>query len=88
MAGFGNLDVTNIQHGVALQGGSCLEYGDWSTTGNSATQAVTTRFSTLICGLAIGEGAYGRAVSICEGPTIDFTMSAALDKIQYIAFGW
>ncbi len=88
--GFGDLDVTSIQKLSSLSGGSGVEYGCWSGTGASTTQAVPTTFQTLVGGIMIGNGTtHGRALSICEGPTIDFTIADATDgPLFYIAFGW
>lgn len=88
MAGFGSVDVTNIQRITTLTGAGNMEFGDFCGT-SATTHAIPTTFTTLISGMAMGDGpAYGMAISICEGPTIDFTFSAASEKVQYQAFGW
>jgi hypothetical protein len=88
--GFGDLDVTSIQSIATLTGGSCMEYGCWSSTA-ATSQAIPTNFTTLIGGILIcgNATAHGRAMSICEGPTVDYTVSDSTGgPFFYIQFGW
>ena len=88
--GFGDLDVTSIQKLTTLKGGAGMEFGCFSGSGSATTINVPTTFQTLIGGAIFGdEGNSGRAISICEGPYIDFTLEDATDAtLFYIAFGW
>lgn len=93
--GFADSSLEKQYHGVLPTGGFCIECGEFTGASASATQAVPTLFSKLICGLATSvcadatSACVGKAVSICEGPTIDFTLTSAdVEGVQYVAFGW
>ena len=88
MAGF-NLDN---QRAGTLPGGLRIEAGEYTNAGDG-TVFIPTTFTKLLGGVAVGDLTNhmpGRAVSICEGPTIQmaFTDSTGCTRINYIAFGW
>lgn len=88
MAGF---DLENQRAGT-LPGGLRIEAGEF-TTAADGTVFLPTGFTKLLGGIAVGDltnPMIGRAVSLCEGPTIRmaFTDNTGAASIDYIAFGW
>jgi len=69
-----------------------VECGEFTNSGDG-TVFIPTTFTTLLGGLAVGDltdGMSGRAVSLCEGPTIRmaFNDSTGSAIVSYVAFGW
>ena len=86
MAGFASLDVTYIQKITTLQGGSVMEYGCYSgTSGTSHT--IPSTLKTLIGGLACSSAGNGTATNIAD-TGVDFSFTAATERMNYIVFGW
>lgn len=92
MAGF---DL-ELQKFGTLPGGlrvECGEYTHLDSTPFDGTVFIPTTFTKLIAGMAVGDitdHMVGHAASLCEGPTIQMTLTdgSAATKIDYIAFGW
>jgi len=87
MAGF-NPDQ---QHSGTIPGGIRVECGDFTNAGDG-TVFIPTQFTRLYGGVCHGDltdSCGGRAVCICEGPTIQFAMadSTGMTAVSYIAFG-
>ncbi|MCK5017672.1 MAG: hypothetical protein KAS32_11465 [Candidatus Peribacteraceae bacterium] len=84
--------ILDNQRAGTLPGGLRIECGDFTNSGDG-TVFLPTGLTKLLGGLAVGDltdPMAGRAVSICEGPTIRmaFNDSTGSGSIAYIAFGW
>ena len=93
MAGYGFGDQSDYyQREAILRGGLRMECGEFTDTGDRKPYS-HTHFTKLVVGLGVGDttaGARCRAVSICEGPKICWTVSdiASIVHWNYIAFGY
>lgn len=86
------IDLANTRMGVLASAGVKVQIGEYTNAGDG-TVFVPTEFATTVWGICHGDltdPCSGYANSICEGPTIKFTMmdSTGSTGITYIAFGY
>ena len=86
------IDLENTRMGVIPTAGVSVQAGEFTHSADHFIY-VPTLFTSKVWGLAyadLTESAGGVANSICEGPTIKFSMADATGSgtITYIAFGW
>jgi hypothetical protein len=86
------IDLANTFMGTLPTAGGHFQMGEFTNSGDG-TVFVPTTFTNKVVGLAYGDltdSMGGYANSICEGPTIKFSMADSTGSagITYIAFGW
>jgi hypothetical protein len=86
------IDLANTRMGVIAPAGVHIQTGEYTNAGDG-TVFVPTEFQTTVWGVCVGDltdTCAGFANSICQGPTIRFSMtdSTGMTGITYIAFGY
>jgi len=86
------IDLENTRIGVIPTAGVSVQIGDFTNAGDG-TVFIPTGFTSKVFGLCVGDltdTCAGKANSLCEGPTIKFSMtdSTGMQTVTYVAFGW
>jgi len=84
--------LEDTRMGVIPTAGVNLQVGEFTNSADG-TVFIPTNFQHQVWGLCVGDltdPCSGFARSLCEGPTIKFSMldSSGMATVTYIAFGW